>query len=288
MSTKAQKKAKKRRLWQSRTQSPDNATLQPSTLTRPKSWETPIERPNTATLRFTAYSWAKFNYLRDLNDAEVFCFAITDPTDPLLIKDLWVPKQKVTSASVDLDSEDLAIRYEQMGETAPLSSFTRIWLHTHPGNSASPSGTDVDTQTKIFGTTEWSVMAILAKGGDFYSELMWWGPGGSNQVRVKIPWQIDWHEPFEGADPDRWSAEYIENVSEARSNSKVLWKPNQVMGGPLTQEEKDELDYLTTKFNSGEMDNFEEYLDLTDLTERTTHDEPPVDPSTDADPLGWI
>ena len=246
-------------------------------LARPASWNQPIQRPKVATLRFTAYSWAKFHYLRDLDDAEVFCFAITDPSDPFLVKDLWVPKQEVTSTTVELDDEDLSIRLEEMGQHAPLSTFTRIWLHTHPGSSAKPSSTDLETQNRVFGNIEWSIMAILAKQGEFYCDLQWWGPNSNNKVRVQIPWQVDWHAPFEGADPDRWSAEYLENVTRKKytssKSSKSFWPINEPMGGPLTDKEKRELELLASKDEDGTLENFSQYERLLELQEKQSGDE---------------
>jgi hypothetical protein len=242
------------------------------TLARPPRWESPASKPLTPTLRFNAYAWAKFNYLRDLDESEVFCFGITDPDDPMLVTDLWLPKQEVTSASAEIDEDDLAKRIEDMATRAPISSFLRIWLHTHPGNSATPSSVDRDTQETIFAGCEWSVMAILAKGGEFHCELAWWGPDKKSQLRVKIPHMVDWHLPFEGADPDRWSADYIENVtsrnwllsssSSSSSYSKPsLFPPNERMGGELTSEERQELMYLSEMWHNNDPDMSDEMIE---------------------------
>ncbi|MGA1753168.1 MAG: hypothetical protein ACO395_07405 [Pontimonas sp.] len=228
---------------------------------------TTIERPPTKapsqpsrdlSLRFNAYAWAKFNYLLNVSENEVFCFGITPPNDPTLVTDLWIPKQTVSLASAELDEDDLSQRIEEMAQHAPISSFLRVWLHTHPGNCAKPSGTDLETQKEIFGTCDWSVMAILAKGGDFHNEVMWCGPDKRSHIRVKIPHYVDWSLPFKGTDPDAWQAEYDANVNADRrstyaSSTTRSWpESNAKMGGKLTSEEQQELMYLSEMWNDND------------------------------------
>lgn len=208
------------------------------TIEVPESWDTPIQRPSYAAVRFTAYSWAKFNYLRDLDDAEVSCFGITDEDDTLLVRDLWVPKQSVSVATVDIDDEGFAEAVERMGRNAPPHTFTRIWLHTHPGDSAMPSSTDRKTQTTTFSTMDWHVMGILAQGGQTHAEMSWWGPHGKSRLTSIIPFEIDWHEPFPAADPDHWSAEYAENVTRSKSAIGFNWPANK----PMTKSNKKDRD----------------------------------------------
>ncbi len=67
----------------------------------------------------------------------------------------------------------------------------RIWLHTHPGSSPTPSLTDEATFERCFSGCDWSVMAILAKGGDSYARLqIQTGPG----AEVILPVRVDWSE----------------------------------------------------------------------------------------------
>lgn len=211
---------------------------EPAAISVPDEWDEPIQRSPVASLRFTAYSWAKYHYLRDLTSNEVTCFGITDEDDPLLVKDLWVPKQEVSVATTELDDESFAIAVEEMGKMAPPSTFTRIWLHTHPGSSATPSSTDRTTQSTTFSTCEWHVMGILAQGGQTHCEMSWWGPDRKSLLSARIPMEVAWHEPFDAADPDHWSAEYAENVT-ARTvtytrNDSMRWlPPNQ----PLTSDQ---------------------------------------------------
>ena len=62
--------------------------------------------------------------------------------------------------------------------------FARIWVHTHPGKSPEPSGTDEATFARVFGRSEWAFMFILARGGQAYARLRYnVGPGAD----VKLP-----------------------------------------------------------------------------------------------------
>lgn len=209
----------------------------------PDEWDEPIQRAPRASLRFTAYSWAKYHYLRDLTSNEVTCFGITDENDPLLVRDLWVPKQEVSVATTELDDEAFAIAIEEMGKMAPPATFSRIWLHTHPGASASPSFTDRTTQSTTFSTCEWHVMGILAQGGQVHCEMSWWGPDGKSLMSAQIPMEVAWHEPFDAADPDHWSAEYAENVTTSKSAIGFKWPSNKPMTTGSWRDDKSFLEF---------------------------------------------
>jgi hypothetical protein len=148
--------------------------------------------------------------LRDRGETEIGGFGMSAPDDPLYVVDLLVPKQRTTVTTVKFDdasvadliddSVDRGIRPEQCG---------RIWIHTHPGRSALPSFVDEATFGRVFGRTEWSVMAIVARGGARYARLAFHvGPGGS----LELPVRVDYRRPFAGADVDLWEREYVTKV----------------------------------------------------------------------------
>ena len=63
----------------------------------------------------------------------------------------------------------------------------RLWLHTHPGDSAEPSWIDEETFARCFGRTDWSVMFIIAEGGQHYARLRFnVGPAGAMEVAVEV------------------------------------------------------------------------------------------------------
>lgn len=89
--------------------------------------------------------------------------------------------------------------------------FARIWTHTHPGTSANPSSVDEETFARVFGRSDWAIMAILARGGQTYARLQFHtGPGGS----LRIPVTVDWSQPFEATDWPAWEQDYLQNVRQ--------------------------------------------------------------------------
>jgi hypothetical protein len=164
------------------------------------------QRTTTPTLLFTPTAWAKLVYLRDVGQTEVGGFGISSSSDPLLIEDLQLVRQECDWASVLFDDEAVADYFDsQVDAGRQPEEFGRIWIHTHPGNSAQPSATDEETFLRVFGTNPWAVMFILAQGGASYARLRFnVGPGGE-QV---IPVEVDYRQEFSGSDPLAWQEEY--------------------------------------------------------------------------------
>ena len=157
-------------------------------------------------LTFTPYSWAKLLFLRDLGDTEVGGFGISSADDLLLIEDVKLIGQTTSIVTVEFDDIAVADFFdEQIDSGLPAEQFFRVWLHTHPGDSALPSGTDEETFARVFGRCDWAVMAILAVGGETYARLRFnAGPGGE----CEIPVRVDYSVPFAAADRQAWEEEY--------------------------------------------------------------------------------
>lgn len=176
---------------------------------RPKNpWTRRAERQTS--LRFSPDAWAKLCFLRDLGDTEIGGFGLSSATDPLLVIDLLVVRQFCSCYTVRFEDEavaDLVDRLVDQG-VAP-ERFTRIWIHTHPGKCPLPSGTDEATFTRVFGQSDWAVMAILARSGASYARLSFHvGPQGS----LRIPVRVDYRAPFAGADWEAWEQEYALHI----------------------------------------------------------------------------
>jgi proteasome lid subunit RPN8/RPN11 len=166
--------------------------------------------PAKPVLRFTPTAWAKLLCMRDAGPVEVGGFAITSPDDLLRVEEFVTVKQLVTVASVAFDDAAVADFFDcQIDQGRKPQQFLRIWLHSHPGDSASPSSTDEETFARVFGNSDWAVMFILARGGQTYARLRFnVGPGG----HVQIPVEVDFHRTFAASDQPAWKEEYKANV----------------------------------------------------------------------------
>jgi len=133
-------------------------------------------------------------------------FGITPAADLLCIEDIRLVRQNCTAVSVAFEDTAVAEFFDDQVDTGRRpEQFARIWIHTHPGESAEPSRVDEETFRRVFGTCDWAVMFILARGGETYCRLQFRaGPGGG----FEIPVQIDFERDFAGSDSEAWSQEY--------------------------------------------------------------------------------
>jgi hypothetical protein len=171
-------------------------------------------RPRTRTrLRFSPTAWAKLLFLRDRGPTEVGGFGVAPAEDLLCVDDVRLMRQVCTSVSVVFDDSSVAEFFdEQVDAGRRPEQFGRIWIHTHPGESAEPSCVDEETFARAFGSSDWSVMFILARGGDTYCRLQFsTGPGGCFQ----IPVAVDFDRDFAASDSKSWSLEYTNCVRAA-------------------------------------------------------------------------
>jgi hypothetical protein len=166
--------------------------------------------PVRPVLRFSPTAWAKLLYFRDRGDSEIGGFGITGTDDLLRIEEFCTVKQDATMTSIGFDDLAVADFFEtQVDVGRRPEQFGRLWLHTHPGNSAQPSNTDEETFYRVFGRCQWAVMFILARSGPCYARLRFnIGPGGE----LVIPVEVDYSLPFGPSDFDAWDAEYKANV----------------------------------------------------------------------------
>jgi hypothetical protein len=175
-----------------------------------KLWLPQSTRPRRPVLRFTPTAWAKLEFFRDRGDTEIGGFAVTAPHDLLLIEEFITVRQATTCISVAFDDAAVADFFEaQVDAGRKPEQFARIWLHTHPGDSPTPSGTDEHTFVDVFGRCDWAVMFVLAQGGKTHARLRFSvGPGGD----ILIPAEVDFARPFAGSDHAAWAAEYDRNI----------------------------------------------------------------------------
>lgn len=190
---------------------------------KPKRWDRRADDSIVPTLRFSPYAWSKLLFLRDLGDTEVGGFGISSENDLFLVEDFRLIKQRSTFASVKFEDEAVADFFdEQVDLGRQPERCGRLWVHTHPGESAEPSSVDEDTFERAFGNSSWAVMAILARGGETYARLRFGcGPG----AELRVPVEIAWNVPFPGADYEAWEDEYDRCV-QPLVEQKVTRKQN--------------------------------------------------------------
>jgi hypothetical protein len=157
-------------------------------------------------LRFSPTAWAKLLFLRDAGDTEIGALGIAANDDLLFVEDVQLVAQTCTSVSVKFDDGAVATFFdEQVDRGRRPESFARLWLHTHPADSAEPSGTDEATFARVFGRSDWAVMFILAAGGQTSARLrLNVGPGAD----VQLPVEVEFSRPFAGTDFAAWREEY--------------------------------------------------------------------------------
>ena len=182
--------------------------------------ESSTQSPQFPRLRFTPDAWGEWLFLRDRGPTEIGAFGLSDRADPLRIVRLIVPRQYCTEISVRFDDESLADEFENLAEAgySPLQ-FARVWLHTHPGDSATPSFVDEETFAKRFSDPDWAVMGILARSGASYARLCW---NAVPQFEIELAVEVDFGGEFGGSRCDDWDNLYRERVIPERWFSHSL------------------------------------------------------------------
>ena len=161
-------------------------------------------------LRLSPTAWAKLLYFRDAGDSEVGGFGISAAEDLLYVEEVELVRQTCDVASVAFDDQSVADYFDrQVDAGRGVSLVGRIWVHTHPGSCAQPSTKDEETFARVFGKTNWTVMFILARGGQCYARLEFHvGPGGY----LLLPVEVDYSRPFPASDHAAWCEAYLDNV----------------------------------------------------------------------------
>lgn len=170
------------------------------------------------TLRFSPTAWAQLLFLRDRGPTEVGGFGIADPDDLLFVEEIELVSQRCTQTFVAFDDVAVAEFFDkQIDQNRRPEQFARIWVHSHPGESAQPSFVDRETFNRVFGRCDWAVMFIIACGGATSAELHW-RHGGPASIPLNI--EIDFSRSFPASDAAAWAAEYdakvrLENLPSA-------------------------------------------------------------------------
>ncbi len=203
-------------------------------------------------LRFTPWAWAKLVFLRDLGPTEVGGFGISAEYDLLLIEDICLVRQRCTSVTVQFDDAAVADFFDEQVDRGLLPErFARVWIHTHPGDSASPSWVDEETFVRSFGRSDWALMFILAQGGQTTARLRFHvGPGGDCELPVDVDFSCDF------AAPDRadWKAEYQRSVLRPPPRLPIVNAPRSETTPSLLANDALTLDVFEQRLRDGDYD----------------------------------
>jgi proteasome lid subunit RPN8/RPN11 len=223
-------------------------------LRRPR--ETRRRSKRRSRLRFSPTAWAKLLFLRDRGPTEVGGFGIAPAVDLLFVEDIRLVQQTCTSISVAFDDSAVAEFFdEQIDAGRRPEQVGRIWIHTHPGDSAQPSQVDEETFSRVFGPCDWAVMFIIAREGETYCRLRFRaGPGGA----FEIPVQVDFHCTFAGSDFEAWAGEYHTTIRKAGFLPTRLPELGSGVGLTAAADADDLFDSFFESFNPERGDDFYE------------------------------
>jgi hypothetical protein len=168
----------------------------------------------------------KLKYMCHKQDCEVAGFGITpDPDNPSYITDFVTVKQEVSGATFEFDDDGLAA-YQEKFALPPYNlnpeQFMRIWIHTHPGEGVTPSGTDETCFREKFGDMDWAVMMIMGRTGRFYSRLRYnIGPKSDVELPTFVDYEalprfLEEHADSMNETVQSWIDEFKENVHRYR------------------------------------------------------------------------
>jgi proteasome lid subunit RPN8/RPN11 len=170
-------------------------------------------------------AWIKLHWLCHVGPTEVAAMGFIEDPRRLVISDLHLIDQEAGPYYVSLEDDSVADYFDRMVDAGHRpGQFARVWVHTHPGNSAMPSGTDEETFARVFGRCDWAIMFIMARGGQTYARLrLAAGPGG----QMLIPIGVQWSESIGELDEEAWCDEYADSVRIMYPRPKVMRPLNQ-------------------------------------------------------------
>jgi len=172
-----------------------------------------VNRPRKTALTFSADTWLKLKYLCHIGETEVGFFGVILDSDLLRVSELFLPKQECTAVVTTFDDDSVADYYDSMTDRGLQPyQYSRLWIHTHPSDSADPSFADEETFKRAFGSCDWSIMMILARGGQVSCRLHHKSPESDSDMDVCVGWT-----DCRALNPDLYDLEYHESVKTVQS-----------------------------------------------------------------------
>ena len=164
-------------------------------------------------VRFSTLAYRKYMWGLKKSNNEIGFYGISSVDDPLYIEDLSIPKQEVSGATFEFDDEGVAAHlYEWRKKGKTTAECCRIMLHTHPGDSCTPSGTDESEFVRVYGEYPWSLMIIMGQSGKMYARYRQKEPVVFSAV---IPVVVEFEVPGVGDElVEGWDKQYNDRVSQ--------------------------------------------------------------------------
>lgn len=181
------------------------------------------------TVLVTPDVWSKMLFMRDQTKNEVMGFGVAeDPKALLRMTSFELVKQEVGGAHAEMDGDGLAdwTSKKLMGGLE-VCQCMRLYVHTHPGNMAEPSNTDMDDLRNNFGECDWVCMIIIHQKVVVPDDVTVLFFANTALGRWKCPGDmaIDWTHGFRGVNDEvlkAWKEEYDLNVKEPVSHASYM------------------------------------------------------------------
>jgi len=177
-----------------------------------------LYRP-TPCLTFAPLAWLKLQYFCHAGNTEIGGFGIAAASNLLYVEDFVTVRQQVSPVTVHFDDAAVADFFDRSVDRGlSPDRFARVWCHTHPGASVTPSGTDEDTFARCFGVCDWALMFILGRTGQTYARLAFTvGPGATVELRTAVDWSswptcLTKQRELLGTQGEVWQQEYAAHI----------------------------------------------------------------------------
>jgi len=143
-------------------------------------------------LTFSPLAWLKVQFFCHAGPTEIGGYGISGEKNLLYVEDFITVMQRVSPVSVRFDDQAVADFFDKcVDQGLSPDRFARLWCHTHPASSVTPSTTDEETFARCFSRCNWAVMLILDRTGKSYCRLRFTaGPGAQLELPVAVDWSV--------------------------------------------------------------------------------------------------
>lgn len=152
----------------------------------PHSFQTKVEFFGQSRIFITPKALNDMTIMVDECDTEIGWMGMVDRIDyTFIIRNVFLTKQEVSAASVDLDKADFADKL--IGMEIDDMNRIRFWGHSHVNMGTTPSGTDVNELKEfVQDGAEYFISGIFNKSGQASFTLLF-----DNGLKISdVPWSL--------------------------------------------------------------------------------------------------